>query len=56
MSDRNDTPEPAQYEGMWSRLMCPYCDAYFYVEEDVTDGDEVQCEFCDRTSVVERCT
>jgi uncharacterized paraquat-inducible protein A len=51
-----DDPAPGQYEGSWSRIWCPHCEAPFYVEEDLQDGNEAECEFCDATLRVERGT
>lgn len=51
-----DSPAPGQYEGMWSRIWCPHCECPFYVEEDLQDGDEAECEYCDKTLTVERGT
>lgn len=47
---------PGQYEGLWARVWCPHCECPTYTEEDLQDGDECECEYCDATLRVERGT
>jgi len=43
----------AQYEGLWTRLLCPHCDAYWYIEGDVNREERVTCDECGADSKVE---
>lgn len=52
----DEDPAPGAFEGMWSRIWCPHCECPTYVEEDVGDGNEIECEYCDATLRVERGT
>ena len=43
----------ARYEGIASRFTCEACDAVFYIDDDVSSGEVIVCEYCDSCLVVE---
>lgn len=46
----------ATFEGSYSRLYCTWCEDMFEVEEDVQNGEIVECDACGSECVVERTT
>lgn len=42
----------ATFEGTWCRLHCEQCGNWFEVEDDVSNGEEVECESCGTMLIV----
>lgn len=50
--EADDEKLEAALEGYWTHLLCPSCEAVFYVEDELKGGEAVTCDACGTDSVV----
>lgn len=46
--------DTAFYEGWYTRLRCGSCDDMFEIEDDVSNGEPVECDSCGAELTVDR--
>ena len=50
----DDEPVEFQHEGVWTHFSCPACGAMCEIEDDLVNGEDVECDACGQTGVIRR--